>query len=840
MPSFVEVAIPVAVDRVFTYSVPGEFEAQAAPGKRVLVSFGRKTVTGLIVECSSSSPLGSLKSVTDVVDAAPVVTPELLRLCRWVAEYYQAPLGEVVKAALPHAFSAVSRTIVSLVHLPEAGDGRPAGRRQKQLTSFLEIHGPTSTRDLARRLGSRGLTALINELAAGGIVATQEVIPSTRRGPRTVQVVALDGAQADGWRKALGDLSPRRAGARRVLETLLERTAAAGDAVTVSEVLRSAKVSSGVVRDLARHGTLRLTLREITEQESYGVEQQTLTIELNDHQRRVVGRIGDALSTRQPRSFLLHGVTGSGKTQVYIEAIRRALEAGRTAIVLVPEISLTPQIVRRFKSHFGSRALVVHSRMSAGDRLAVWRRAIGGECRVVIGPRSAIFAPLPDLGLIVVDEEHESSYKQFDASPRYHARDVALVRGQTAGAVVVLGSATPSIESYHNALTGKYELLELPLRIDNIPLPPVAVVDMTLERKRLYAEAKERTPVEQRAALRRFQQPSLSGMLVEKIRDRLARQEGIILLQNRRGFAPYVICEECGHSEQCDRCSVTMTYHQVQKHLRCHYCGAVRRPPIVCPECGGTAIRLQGVGTQRVEEEVVQTFPGARVLRMDLDTTARKGAHQKILDRFARREADILLGTQMVAKGLDFPHVTLVGVISADTQMLLPDFRSAERTFQLLTQVSGRAGRSTLSGEVIIQTHQADHYVLRHVINHDFRSFFDEEVASRQALGYPPYARFILIETRGQEEREVRRAAETIADRLGSLLPPEMLLGPAPAVLAKIQDQYRWHLLLKSPRGEDPSGARSRDAVRRVLAGAAKDLSRNVRCTVDVDPVGML
>lgn len=838
MALYADVAIPVAVDKVFTYLVPLEFEAQAEPGKRVLVPFGRKTVTGLIVGCSSASSLPSLRTVTDVVDAAPVVTPDLLRLCYWVADYYQAPLGEVVKTALPHAFSTISKTVVSLGDAAALGAAGTPTRKQRQLVEHLEQHGPTSTRDLARRLGTRGLTALVHTLAAAGIVRTEEVLPATRRGPRMAQVVDMDPAGASVWREVLATLPARRASVRKVLEALLARTSAPGGVLGVADLLRSTGVSSRVVRDLARDGTLRIVSREVTEQESYGTEQQTLDIELNTRQQGVVDRIGGALDTRLSRAFLLHGVTGSGKTQVYIEVIRKALDAGRTSIVLVPEISLTPQIVRRFKSHFGARALVVHSRMSAGDRIAVWRRALSGECRVVIGPRSAIFAPLPDLGLIVVDEEHESSYKQFDASPRYHARDVALMRGFDGNAVVVLGSATPSVESYHNALAGKYELLELPERIDGIPMPPVAVIDMTAERKRLYAEAKERTPVEQRGVLKRFQQPVLSAALAEKIRDRLSRREGIILLQNRRGFAPFVICEECGHSEECDRCSVTMTYHLAQKHLRCHYCGSVRPPPLLCPSCGGTAIRLQGVGTQRVEEEVLRTFPEARVVRMDLDTTARKGAHQKILDGFARREADILLGTQMVAKGLDFPHVTLVGVISADTQMLLPDFRSAERTFQLLTQVSGRAGRGMLGGEVVIQTHQSDHYVLRHVVRHDYRSFFNEEVASRQELGYPPYARFVLIETRGEKEEEVRRAAEAIAERLRVMLPEERVLGPAPAVLARIQNQFRWHLILKAPRGEDPVGARSRGAARQALRDAA--IPRSVRCTVDVDPVGML
>ena len=494
MALYADVAIPVAVDKVFTYLVPQEFDAQADTGKRVLVPFGRKTVTGLIVGCSPASALASVRTVTDVVDAAPVVTPDLMRLCHWVADYYQAPLGEVVKAALPHAFSTVSKTVVSLVNAAALNTAASSSRKQRQLVDLSRATRPDVDTGSRPATGDPWPGRACPRARRAGVVRTEEVLPATRRGPRMAQVVDMDPAGIPGWREVLAALPARRASARKVLEELLTRGPVPGGVLGVADLLRSAGVSSRVVRDLAREGTLRITFREVTEQESYGTEQQTLDIELNDRQQGVVDRIGGALASQQSRAFLLHGVTGSGKTQVYIEVIRKALDAGRTAIVLVPEISLTPQIVRRFKSHFGARALVVHSRMSAGDRIAVWRRALSGECRVVIGPRSAIFAPLPDLGLIVVDEEHESSYKQFDSSPRYHARDVALMRGFAGNAVVVLGSATPSVESYRNALAGKYELLELPERIDAIPMPPVAVVDMAAERKRLYAEAKERTP----------------------------------------------------------------------------------------------------------------------------------------------------------------------------------------------------------------------------------------------------------------------------------------------------------------------------------------------------------
>ena len=840
---YADVAIPLGVDRVFTYLVPAEFAPQAEPGKRVVVPFGKKLVTGLIVALPSNSSVSSLKSLVDIVDPAPVVTAELLDLCRWVAEYYQAPLGEVLKAALPHAFSGSSKTLVHLLLQPDDQRLRSTGMgrsRRAEMIRVLREDGPCTTQELSRRLRVKGIAAIVNVMAAEGLVRTEEILPKTRGGSRSIQVIVFRAGDPAAWVEALANLPARKKGARQILSTLIDSADGGAREITVADLLRKSSAGSAAAHALAKTGLIDIVRREVTAQEEYGTEEQTLKIALNAAQNAIVDRVVAALDQGKHRTFLVHGVTGSGKTQVYIEVIRRTLDAGKNAIVLVPEISLTPQIVRRFKSHFGEQAMVVHSRMAAGDRLGVWRHALAGNCRVVIGPRSAVFAPLPRVGLIVVDEEHETSYKQFDASPRYHARDVAIVRGRNSGAVILLGSATPSVESYHNALTGKFELLEMPERVDALPLPPITILDMTTERKELYAAVKERTPMEDRATLKRFHQPALSRVLRDKILDRLSRREGIILLQNRRGYAPFVICEECGHSEGCSECSVTLTYHMAQRHLRCHYCGLVQPVPTVCPSCGGTALRLQGVGTQRVESELAEVFPDARVLRMDLDTTTRKGAHHRILERFGRREADILLGTQMVAKGLDFPHVTLVGVISADTQMLLPDFRSAERTFQLLTQVAGRAGRSALQGEVIIQTHQPDNYSLRHVVLHDFRSFFEEELEARRALDYPPFSRIVLVETKGEREEDVWKGSERLAERLKSGMPAGTILGPAPAVISRIRNRYRWHVVLKVGRGHDPAGAKARSVLRRAIDELSRSTPASVEWIVDVDPAGML
>jgi len=696
-----------------------------------------------------------------------------------------------------------------------------------------------SATDLQKHAGLKSIHSALNEMEAEGLLATEEVLPRPKASIKTRELLDIGRVDSERLRALLDQLPARRKRTAAFLTAVLELKDQGKQEADLLDLLKRTKTSTAVLKPYRESKLVPVIRREVTRQQDYGLEDQTLHIVLNAAQQQVRDRIVAAIDCGGPGTFLLHGVTGSGKTQVYIEAIRHCLNIGKTAIVLVPEISLTPQIVRRFKSHFGDSVLVVHSRMSAGERADVWRLALDGRCRVVIGPRSAVFAPLGNLGLIVVDEEHEASYKQYDSVPRYHARDVAIMRGHDAGAVVVLGSATPSLESFANARSGKFELLTLPDRIDTAALPHIHVVDMTQERKDVYAAARASLPEDQRGRLKEFRHSSLSRLLQEKITDRLERHEGIILLQNRRGFAPFVECRECGYVEMCDNCHVSMTYHLSKKHLRCHYCGSVRRPALLCPQCGGSDIRLHGVGTQRVEEELAAMFPSARVLRMDLDTTLRRGAHDRILRQFGDGDADILLGTQMVAKGLDFPHVTLVGVISADTQMLLPDFRSSERTFQLLTQVAGRAGRSQLKGEVVIQTSQPDHRTLVHVVDHDYDAYFREEIAEREELDYPPASRLVLVETRGEDEEDVRMLSERLGAQLKQNAPPFAVLGPAPAVIGKINRQYRWHILLKTMKRTDPSGSLTHSRVQAAVETVQGRL-RKSQVVIDVDPVGIM
>jgi primosomal protein N' (replication factor Y) len=766
----VDIALPLPLDRSFTYSVPPELAPAIRLGVRALVPFGRKYLTGIIVGFPEQAPQQRLKPVREILDTAPTFSEELLKLSRWISEYYFSPLGEVLKAATPHG-------------LLVRGKNEGRSRLKPKLEKFVRLVNKESAR--------------------------------SERFPK---------------------LSPKQA----ILVRSLEKN---HNAVALQPLLKEVHASLSTLTTLVKKGIVEIEEREITRRVQYERVPPTPLV-LNKHQENALHEITHALERNSYRAFLLHGVTGSGKTQVYIEAIRAVLAGGKTAIVLVPEISLTPQIVRRFTAHFGNAVTVMHSQMSSGERYDAWRSAHDGTVKIVIGPRSAVFAPLTNLGLIVVDEEHEPTYKQYDAMPRYHARDVAIVRASQNNAVVVLGSATPSVESYYNALTDKHRLIEMPERVDQAQLPRIEIVDMAAERRRRYEEVRDKVRANDSSFPKRLPDTSISKLLADEMAKRVLRKEGTILLQNRRGFSHVVECYDCGYVEKCDNCEVTLTYHATKKHLRCHYCGLVKKPPTVCPDCGGIEIRFHAFGTQQVQGELEKLFPDEPILRMDLDTMTRKGSHDRMLTQFGNGEANILLGTQMVAKGLDFPRVTLVGVISADTQMLLPDFRSSERTFQLLTQVAGRAGRAQLAGEVIIQTLQPQHYSLKHVVLHDFPGFYKEELEYRKELDYPPYSRIVLVEFSGAQENEVGQHATTFADIIGQqhIESHSRLLGPADAAIPRVRGKFRKHLIIKNLKTKDPSGFLLHDAL--VKAKRLYDSSpfgkKKVQITIDVDPQGMM
>jgi primosomal protein N' (replication factor Y) len=818
---YAEVVLPLRVDKTYTYRIPAGLRGQVAAGCRVLVPLGRRTVTSMVVELSSASSVAGIKEIIDLLDPRPVCDAAMLKLTRWIADYYLCTWEEALRVALPAELRRRTKKSISVKRPADdrlARKLRKLSKKQRDILQTLTAAGQLSDLSLIRQVGREGLYAALHRLQGLGLIEIREELSDPRVRARTVRMahLCLSAEKARAAAEQLRRRAPRQA-------DVLHFLAAADGDVDLSMLRQKTGVCDAVVRGLVGKRLVQIVPRE-SYRESYAelpgeaVPEHTLT----DHQQKVLDQISEAVEAGRFGVFLLHGVTGSGKTEVYLRAIKRTLEIGRQAIVLVPEISLTPQMVSRFRAHFGNQVAVFHSGLSAGERYDAWRRMRDGFCRIAVGARSAIFVPLKNVGLIVVDEEHVDSYKQTEAPPRYHARDVAIMRGQRADAVVLLGSATPSLESFQNVRRGKYLCCALPERVDGLPLPPVEIVDMCREK-------------------REDNWSIFSRALVEKIWQRLQLQEQIILFLNRRGFSTCIRCQECGHLMTCPHCDVTLTYHSQDLTVKCHYCGYRRKAPDVCPACGGQHIRFRGTGTQRVEDEIAERFPQARVLRMDRDTTRRKGAHLRILQRFRKGQADILLGTQMIAKGLDFPRVTLVGVLMADVGLNMPDFRSGERTFQTITQVAGRAGRSALGGEVLVQTHAPDENAIQMARGHDYATFANRELAGRRLLGYPPFGKLQLWLLQSSDAARAEAAAEKAAEILRQQarrlhLDQVQILGPAPAPLSRIRGLYRWQLLLK---GSDAAPLRK-------LAGAAMDQNSRwppwpgVRARIVVDPVEML
>jgi primosomal protein N' (replication factor Y) (superfamily II helicase) len=748
----IDVALPLPLFRTFTYSVPDADAARARPGMRAVVPFRNRRQLGVIIGPATAAEGVRIREVHSLPDDAPVLDEGMLALCRWMAEYYVAPLGVVLRSVLPVALTGAAT--------------------------------PT---------------------------------PSTRS--RRVAVIAQE-------LPSLMDREKRfaRAPQQRALYELLEQL---GGRVAVDHLLAQLGCTVSVLQGLVRHGLVAVE-REAVSRDPFAtraVPDGALPVP-SPAQRTAIDRL---VGAAPGEVALLHGVTGSGKTLVYLELLRHVVEVqGRTAIVLVPEIALTPQTVDRFRAVFGPRVAVLHSALSDGERYDAWVALGRGDKRIVVGARSAVFAPLPDLGAVIVDEEHEGSYKQGDA-PRYHAREVAIVRARHAGAVVVLGSATPSLETWRNATEGKYTLLSLPERAGGAKLPHVAVVDRR-------AREDGGTGGGGADPLRQVLSPELEAALSA----RLQRGEQSILLLNRRGYSAFVQCHGCGDVATCPNCSISLTYHRTPERMVCHYCQHAEPPADRCARCQGQVIRQRGLGTQQVERMLVERFPQAAIARMDVDTTSGKWAHTEILDRVGRGEVDILLGTQMIAKGLDFANVTLVGVIDADVGINLPDFRASERCFQLLSQVAGRAGRGPKGGEVLIQTRVPGHHAVQCAVRHDYHGFVAEELAGRRDPRYPPYVRVANIVFSGTSEEataELALAATTWLQALLRRRPVEgiTLVGPAPAPVERIKNRWRWHLLVKA---EHPAGLTrvGRYFMERFEVPATAEL----RVAFDRDPVALL
>ncbi|HEY6231228.1 MAG TPA: primosomal protein N' [Pyrinomonadaceae bacterium] len=849
MPLFAEVAVPLHVSSTFIYRLPQSLDRIAQTGSRVVVPLGRKMVTGYIVGLmqqlrpGTSLDEASVKDAKEILDVVPLVTPELLQLTRWVADYYLGAWGEVIKAALP---PGISPTIEEWLAITARGRVEVENFPPDSLTSrerllqLIASSKESKLEDLGKRLNgvsSAGMVTMAHELERDGFIeihqrsSTEFVKAKFQRRVRLIEPNQIPNRARAGSAGALSaavgqEVNDEARTARPASSAKLSEaqsrilTSLKGhDSLAFSELLAEAKVGPSSVTTLQRRGLLEIFDERIRRDPlSDAPIELSEDYILSDDQKRVLAALDGPLRAREYAAFLLHGVTGSGKTEVYIRAMRVALSVGRAALMLVPEIALTPVFSRRLRMHFGDRVAIFHSSLSRGERFDEWSRVRNGEAPIVIGTRSAVFAPIENLGLVIVDEEHESTYRQQD-SPHYNGRDTAIVRAQKEAAVVILGSATPSLESFHNANSGKYQYLQLPRRLANRPMAVAEIVDM-------------------RDVFRRHQKPRIfSDELLGAIAETQQKREQSIVLLNRRGYSSFVLCRSCGESIQCPNCDVTLTYHRSETVIICHYCNHRERAPQVCPNCQGKYIYYVGEGTQQIEEQLKQLFPELRIARIDRDTAARRGAFEKSLREFGEGKIDMLVGTQILAKGHDFPNVTLVGVVSVDAGMALPDFRAAERTFQLLTQVAGRAGRGDRAGKVLIQTYHPYHYALRHAAAQDYEGFYQEEIRHRQNHTYPPFVALASLLVHGSDLIRVKAEAAELRKELDRANPERTarILGPAPAPLARLKGEYRVQLIIK---------CRNRRELRRLIDDALKALAErkiNLRSiNVEIDPVSIM
>ena len=811
--SYVRVALPLPVDQTFTYAVEG---GPLRSGTRVLVPFQRQERIGVVVGHGGEEGVKRIRSVLSVMDSEPSVSESRMRLARWMADYYVTSLGIALKTMLPSVLSDTSRDVVTL------HDG-PRGKllpREARLVEALASGTGQSVRALKRGLRMGSIWAELRNLAAAGVVSV-ETLPPRPPPVKTERVVRVAR-----WIDDIEELNVLVGRARRQADAY-QALAGSGGTVELAHLTRQAGFSRGVIRGLEEKGLALVEDREVDRDAFADIPTGAdPSHSPTDRQQEAIRTLVSAFDAGPTEPFLLHGVTGSGKTLVYIEVLSHVLAQGRGAIVLVPEISLTPQTVARFRARFGDQVAVLHSALSVGERFDAWRQLRSGRRRIAVGARSALFAPLSDLGVIVVDEEHDGSYKQSEA-PRYQARDMAVVRSAQEGALCVLGSATPALESWHNVERGKFRLVSLPDRVGGGTLPPVRLIDLREARRK----SKEKSDARSEAGL------VLTTLLVEAMRDRLRRGEQTILLLNRRGYSSFVQCRECGDVEICPACSISLTYHRGKSRLVCHHCRHEQPAPKRCPRCGSPDLSFRGLGTEQVERVVAETFPEARLARMDVDTTSGKWSHHEILGRVERGEVDILLGTQMIAKGLDFPGVTLVGVVNADVGIHLPDFRATERTFQLLSQVAGRAGRGKLGADVLIQTALPEHYAIQAALGHDYVAFATRELKERRHPAYPPMVRLVNVVVSSPVPEDAAGNAEAAARWLRTHVisgAPVDLIGPAPSPIERLHGRWRWHFLLRSA-----SAKALGDGARRLQA-EFRTRGMDVRMAIDRDPSALL
>jgi len=802
---------PVAQRRTFSYAIPSGLSIDV--GQAVWVPFGDKLLQGIVLELTRYPAVEETREIAGVIEPRPLISLSHVLLARWVSEHYLSSLFDGVALMLPPGFER--RVVTFICSTPHEHDISSLTREQRHVLELVWRRGKVGLRELEKKYGARQVRLITSQLIGQGLAVKSYELERVKVKPKTMSYLHLV-VKADEARQEAARL--RKKGANKQA-ALLDFLVQQPQPVSLTEARKRTKCDKAVADALVNKGLVTVQQIEVKREPiSYQGITPSHPLTLTAAQESAFKSIQSSLlpvakGDTLPAIFLLHGVTGSGKTEVYLQALAEVVKLGKRGIVLVPEIALTPQTIERFASRFPHKVAVLHSKLSLGEQFDEWQRIRNGEFDVVIGSRSAIFAPQPDLGLIVIDEEHEWTYKQHDKSPRYQARDVAVKLAELTGAVVILGSATPDVETFYHAQRGAYRLLQLPGRVtpsEDSPLPQVEVVDLRDELK---------------AGNRSLFSRSLSQAIAKAV----AGREQVILFLNRRGGATFVQCRNCGFVLRCKRCEVTLTHHLTEDILVCHQCNYKMPVPRVCPRCLSHRIKFLGIGTQKLEQEASYTFPQARLLRWDSDVTQRRHSHQEILGKFRTHEADILIGTQMIAKGLDIPLVTLVGVVSADTGLNLPDFRAGERTFQLLSQVAGRAGRGTLGGRVIIQTYSPEHYAIQAAAKHDYALFYDKEIAYRRQLHNPPFSQLALLVYTHTNDTLCQREAESIKrllieERDSKGIAALSLIGPAPAFIHRLRGRFRWQLVL---RGSE-------------LPAFLSQIPIPQGWTVDIDPVGLI
>ncbi|CAH0259076.1 primosomal protein N' [Peribacillus sp. Bi134] len=788
-------------DREFDYRIPEKWSQVIKPGMRVIVPFGPRMVQGFVTGLKAKSDFAKLRNIKEPMDLEPILNDELLQLGDWLTKEAMCFKISALQAMLPAAMKAKYEKVIKVVE-----------DKKNQLPPFIQnLFGKNDSISWKDVIEGENASLFQKEMQNGNLELVYNV--KNRLNKKTVRVIKslLSPEELKEMASAMSSNAKKQ---QELLQYFIEHQ----EPIPLKELLELMNTSSGTVKSLVSKGALAEIDQEIyRDPYENRVFEKSTPFTLTAEQTTALKPIQEKIHHDEHDVFLLYGVTGSGKTEVYLQAIASVIEKGKEAIMLVPEISLTPQTVKRFKERFGEQVAVMHSGLSVGEKYDEWRKIHRKEVKVVVGARSAVFAPFENLGLVIIDEEHESSYKQ-EETPRYHARDVAIERAKSYRCPVILGSATPTLESFARAKKNVYKLLTLSQRMNKSALPAVDIVDM-------------------REELRTGNRSMFSELLFTKLKDRLEKGEQTVLMLNKRGHSSFVMCRSCGLVINCPNCDISLTYHRFNDIMKCHYCGFEEGMPSACPECESEHIRFFGTGTQKVEEELAKILPEARVIRMDVDTTSKKGSHERLLNAFGEGKADILLGTQMIAKGLDFPNITLVGVLSADTMLHLPDFRSSEKTFQLLTQVSGRAGRHQLPGEVVIQTYTPEHYSIELSAFQDYDAFYEREMHLRRQSHYPPYYYVVLITVSHEDLMKTVSVTEKITNYLGSRLNRDsIVLGPVASPISRINNRYRYQCLIKYKREPDLN-----QHLRTLLEHYQKETAQNqLQISIDLNPQIMM